>query len=155
MPTRILIVDDHHIVREGVRSLLKAVRPDWVLTEAENGSQAVNAVSEERPDLIVMDITMPALSGLEVAVSLRGLGFQHPILMFTMHYSEQLTNDVQKVGAQGYVLKSQAVEDLVQAIDILLAGGTFYGKPSHPSSSPEPRKSGLSFLIGLVPALAS
>ena len=151
MTARILIVDDHQIVREGVRSLLKTVRPEWVLTEAEDGGQAVKAANEGKPDLIVMDITMSGESGLEIVGNLRKAGFDRPILMFTMHKSERLTNDAQKAGAQGYVLKSQAVENLVQAIDTLLAGGTFYGKPSSPAPQTKALKSGLSFFIGLTP----
>lgn len=78
--------------------------------------------------LIVLDITMPGHSGLEVAVKLRKAGFDRPILMFTMHQSEQLGNDALQAGAQGSVLKSEAAEQLVEAIDALLAGETFYGK---------------------------
>lgn len=93
---------------------------------------------------------MPDTSGLELASRLRKTGFDRPILMFTMHKSEQLGNESRQAGAQGYVLKSQAVEDLVKAIDLLLAGGTFYGKPTEPEIGSKSSKAGLSFYVGLA-----
>lgn len=155
MPIQILIVDDHQIVREGVRSLLKALRPIWNVAEAEDGTQAVEEIKHRKPDVMVMDITMPQTSGLVAAADLRKAGFDRPILIFTMHKSEQLVNDTKKAGAQGYVLKSQAVEDLVQAIDTLLAGGTFYGTPSLPTADLRNPKLGMTFFIGLTPAFDS
>lgn len=128
--TTILIADDHQIVREGVRSLIAAMRPDWTIIEAAEGDQAMKLVQAEQPDLVVMDITMPGASGLEVVSRLRRSGFDRPILMFTMHKSDRLAFDTKEVGAQGYVLKSQAVEDLIRAVDSLLAGGTFFGEPA-------------------------
>jgi len=133
MPAHILIVDDHYVVREGVRTLLASHRPAWELTEAGDGGAAIEAIEKrENPDLIVMDITMPGVNGLEAASRLRELGFVHPILIFTMHELPGIVNLVQQAGAQGYVLKSQAVADLVQAIDTLLGGGTFVGGGPEP-----------------------
>ena len=151
MPIEIFIVDDHQIVREGVRSLLTALRPEWSISEAADGTQLLELVQKRKPDAIVMDITMPGASGLELVTSLRKAGFDSPILMFTMHQSAQLGSDTKRVGAQGYVLKSQAVEDLVRAIDALLAGGTFYGTPSVPRQGSKHSKSGFSFCLGLRP----
>lgn len=131
--TAILVVDDHQIVREGVRSLLGALRPAWSVSEAADGTEAMNLIKNAVPDLVIMDITMPLLSGFEVVSRLRKLGFDRPILMFTMHKSAQLTNEAKEAGSQGYVVKSQAVEDLVRAIDALLAGGTFFGKEGAPA----------------------
>ena len=135
-------------------SLLRTVRPKWKLREAADGNQAIEAVRDGKPDLIVLDITMPGDSGLEVASKLRKAGFDRPILMFTMHQSERLGSDALQAGAQGYVLKSDAAEQLVQAIDVLLDGGTFYGKPSVSPPPSKPTKSGLSFCIGLRPVFA-
>jgi|ERR1700733_7234252 two-component system nitrate/nitrite response regulator NarL len=125
--TTILIVDDHQIVREGVRSLLATLRPGWSVSEAEDGIRALDLAQTQNPDVIIMDVTMPGLSGFDITSNLRKKGFQRPILLFTMHKSDQLANESHLAGAQGYVLKSQAVADLVRAIDILLAGGTFFG----------------------------
>lgn len=127
--TRILIVDDHQIVREGVRSLITTMRPGWTISEAGDGSQAIKLVHDDKPDLLIMDITMPGSSGFDVVTRLRKSGFDRPILMFTMHKAERLGAETREAGAQGYVLKSQAVEDLIRALDTLLAGGTFFGEP--------------------------
>jgi DNA-binding NarL/FixJ family response regulator len=127
--TQILIVDDHQIVREGVRSLITAMRPGWAISEAGDGAQAIQFIQGQKPDLLIMDITMPGSSGFEVVARLRKSGFDRPILMFTMHKAERLGVETREAGAQGYVLKSQAVEDLIRALDTLLAGGTFFGEP--------------------------
>lgn len=129
MPTNILVVDDHQIVREGVRSLLATLRPSWAISEAEDGIRALDLAQTQNPDVIIMDVTMPGLSGFEITSNLRKKGFLRPILLFTMHKSDQLSREADLAGAQGYVLKSQAVADLVRAVDTLLAGGTFFGSP--------------------------
>lgn len=152
--TAILIVDDHQIVREGVRGLLAAMRPTWNVSEAASGADAMELIKNAVPDLIVMDITMPGLSGFEVVSRLRKTGFDRPILMFTMHKSAQLTNEAKEAGAQGYVVKSQAVEDLLGAIDALLAGGTFFGSASVPQGSPNKPILGLIFFRGFTPSFA-
>lgn len=130
MTTRILIVDDHEIVREGIKYLLGGSRPEWnICGEAADAQQAISAMAELKPDLVVMDISMPGMSGLDAASHLRELGHACPILIFTMHESPRLESETRQAGAQGYVLKSQAVRDLVRALDHLLAGGTFFGAP--------------------------
>jgi len=149
--TKILVVDDHQIVREGVRSLLGTLRPAWTVSEAGDGAQAIDLIQNAAPDLVIMDITMPGSSGFEVASRLRSSGFDRPILMFTMHESARLTNEAQEAGTQGYVLKSQAVEDLVRAIDALLGGGTFFGMESAPQGAPDKPKLGLIFFRAFAP----
>jgi DNA-binding NarL/FixJ family response regulator len=135
MSARILIVDDHEVLREGLKSLLAKLRPEWTICgEATDGKEAIQAAQELKPDLMTLDITMPNLSGLEAAAEMRRLGMRFPILIFTTHQSERLAADVQQAGAQGYVLKSQAARNLVLAIDALLADGTFWG--SSPENSP-------------------
>lgn len=136
MPTRILIADDHEIVREGMIALLARSRPDWqICAEANNGEKAIQAIRQLHPDLVVMDITMPGVNGLEASSRLRDLGVSCPILIFTMHESERIVTDIRGSGAQGYVLKSQAARDLVRAIDTLLSGGTFFGALPEPGPS--------------------
>jgi DNA-binding NarL/FixJ family response regulator len=130
MSVRILIVDDHEVLREGVKSLLSRLRPDWrVCGEATDGDEAIQLAQDLKPDVAVLDITMPRISGLEACSEIRKLKLSFPVLIFTTHQSDRLESDVRKVGAQGYVLKSQAARDLVTAIDTLLAGGTFFGAP--------------------------
>ncbi len=133
MGPRILIVDDHEIVREGLRNLLSQSRPGWVICgQARNGEEAVEAVRDLAPDAVVMDITMPMMSGLEAARRIARLGTTCRVLMFTMHESDSLGQEVRDAGAQGYVLKSQAARNLIVAIETILAGGTFFDIPAIP-----------------------
>ena len=131
MTVRILIADDHEIVIEGIRTLLERARRDWeICGEARNGSQALEMMKELKPDVAVLDVTMPSMSGLEVSKQVSRLGLNCRVLIFTMHESDRLGVEVRAAGAEGYVLKSQAARDLVRAIDAILAGDTFYGAPS-------------------------
>jgi DNA-binding NarL/FixJ family response regulator len=133
MGPRILIVDDHEIVREGLRNLLSQSRPGWVICgQARNGEEAVQAVQDLAPDAVLMDITMPMMSGLEAARRIAQTGTTCRILMFTMHESDSLGQEVRDAGAQGYVLKSQAARNLIVAIETILAGGTFFDVPALP-----------------------
>jgi len=128
MHPRILIVDDHQIVRQGIRALLAEFRPSWeICGEAANAVEAVQAIGALAPDLVVLDITMPGRSGLDLTSQIRSQGSPCKILIFTMHHSQRLGSDVEAAGAQGFVLKSQAARDLVVAIERILSGGTFYG----------------------------
>ena len=137
MAARILIVDDHEIVREGIRTLLRRVRPEWeICGEAKNGKEAVDAAAALTPDLLILDVTMPVMSGLEAASRIARLGLSSRVLIFTMHETKSLIMEVRAAGAQGYVVKSQAARDLIVAIDRILAGGTFFGPESEPQSQP-------------------
>jgi DNA-binding NarL/FixJ family response regulator len=141
MSARILIVDDHQVVRLGVRSLLLHARPEWeICGEACDGKQAIEAVQRLKPDIVILDVTMPTMSGLQAAPQIAKLAMGCRILIFTMHESDRIVKDVRAAGANGYVQKSQAGRDLVVAIDALLAGGTFFGgksgKKSHEGNIP-------------------
>ncbi|HUJ82889.1 MAG TPA: response regulator transcription factor [Candidatus Acidoferrales bacterium] len=131
MKPRILVVDDHEIVREGIRTLLSRTRSDWeICGEASNAGDALHAIRTLEPDIVILDITMPGTSGLELALQVRNLRLPSRVLIFTMHDSERLATEVRNAGAQGYVLKSQAARDLVLAIERILGGDTFFGAPS-------------------------
>jgi len=120
-------VDDHEIVREGIRTLISRSRPDWeICGEARDGEEALEAVRVLKPDVVILDITMPKMSGLEAAPRIAKLGLGCRVLMFTMHDSERLSNEVRQAEAQGLVLKTQAARDLIRAVDRLLNGGTFF-----------------------------
>jgi len=128
MNPRILIVDDHEIVREGIRTLLGRSRSEWeICGEASNATEALSAVKSLAPDIVILDITMPGTSGLEVAQRIKSMQLSSRILIFTMHDSERLAAEVRDVGAHGYVLKSQAARDLVVAIERILSGDLFFG----------------------------
>ncbi len=138
---RILIVDDHEIVREGIRNLLRQSRPGWnICGQATNGEEAVSAVSALKPDVVILDITMPVMSGLEAAARISKSGAGCRILIFTMHESDSLGGEVRQAGAQGFVLKSQAARNLILGIETILAGGTFFGEPE-PSERAQAKQS--------------
>jgi DNA-binding NarL/FixJ family response regulator len=137
MTPRILIADDHEIVREGVRTLIERARPTWeICGEASNGNDAIHFVETFNPDVVILDLTMPGLSGLEVAARLKAKS-RCRVVVFTMHDTPTLASEVQRVGAHGYVLKSEAARNLIAAIESVLSGGTFYGAPAPSSSAPE------------------
>lgn len=117
--TRILLADDHEFVRKGLRTVIQD-RDDWeICGEAENGREAVAMADELVPDIVVLDISMPELNGLDAA---RQILNNHPeieVLILTMHDSEELIKQVLAAGARGYMLKSDASRKLVAAIDAL------------------------------------
>jgi DNA-binding NarL/FixJ family response regulator len=116
---RILLADDHEIVRRGLRALLEE-RPGWqVCSEVSTGHEAVQAAIELRPDVIVLDLTLPDLSGLEATRQILSGYEEAEILIFTMHEGEQIIRDVLIAGARGYVLKSDAGRFLVNAVEAL------------------------------------
>ena len=136
MGARIVVVDDHEIVRGGIRKLFAEARPEWeICGEATNGEEALEAVKSLKPDAVILDIAMPQMSGMEAASKIAQLGLNCRVLLFTMYESKRLATEAKQVGAHGYVLKSQAARHLLLAIDRLLAGGTFFGGPD-----PEPEK---------------
>ena len=127
MPVKVLIVDDHEIVREGISQLIARSRPEWLICgQASNGEQAIELVQTLTPDVVVLDISMPKVNGLQVAAKIAAMQLRCRVLMFTMHESERLARDVRAAGAQGVVLKSQAARDLIRAMDHLLAGETIF-----------------------------
>lgn len=126
MLLRILVVDDHDVVRQGVRLILRR-NPDWeVCGEAENGIEALEKAKQLNPDLVILDISMPGKDGLEVATELHSGGFGCKVLVLTMHESKELAAAVKRVGAKGYVIKSHAARDLIAAIQKIIDGGEFF-----------------------------
>ncbi len=129
MAARILIADDHEVVRQGVRAMILRSRPQWeICGDAANGDEALQAIQTLKPDVAVLDITMPGMSGLEVAYEVNRRHLPTALLMFTMHESSRLVGEIREAGAHGFVSKSCAGRDLIAAIETLLAGGTFYGQ---------------------------
>ena len=125
-PARIVIADDHELVRKGLAAVIHEVEAWKVVAEASNGRQAVEQVAAHKPDIAIMDLTMPELNGLEATRQILAAGSQTRVLILTAHESEQLIREVLGAGAQGYVLKSDAGRTLVSAVDALLEGGTFF-----------------------------
>ena len=126
MRRRILIADDHEVMRRGVRGLLES-HDEWaVCGEAFEGREVVVKSRELRPDLIIMDINMPGLTGIDAAQQIRKENPTTKILFFSVHESAQTVREVVNAGAQGYVAKSRAGHDLVDAVRNVLEGGTFF-----------------------------
>jgi DNA-binding NarL/FixJ family response regulator len=118
-PLRMVVVDDHAVVRRGVRALLES-RTDWeIVAEATTGREALDAVKRHRPEIVVMGISLPDLNGLEATRQIVRESPQTEVLVLTMHHSEELAREVLKAGARGYVLKSDADESLITAVDAL------------------------------------
>ncbi len=125
-PLRILVADDHEIVRHGVRVLLEA-RPGWqICAEAVDGRDAVAKASRLLPDVVILDIGMPLLNGLEAARQILKVSPQCEVLILTMHESEQVIREVLAAGARGYVLKSDAGRSLVNAVEAVSRHKTFF-----------------------------
>ncbi|AOT60037.1 MULTISPECIES: response regulator [Streptomyces] len=124
-PTRILLADDHALVRRGVRLILDGQPDLTVVAEAGDGAEAVEAAREHRPDLAILDIAMPRLTGLQAARELSRRLPDLRILMLTMYDNEQYFFEALSAGASGYVLKSVADRDLVEACRAAMRGESF------------------------------
>jgi DNA-binding NarL/FixJ family response regulator len=124
-PLRIVIVDDHAVVRRGVRALLES-QPGWeVAGEAVTGREAVDLAKRLYPDIVVMDLSLPELNGLDAARQILKDSPRTEVLVLTMHHSEELVRNVLQAGARGYVLKSDADESLIAAVESLRAHKPF------------------------------
>jgi len=115
-PIRILVADDHEVVRQGLRGLLEAQSGWQVVGEAIDGREAVDKAKRLRPDIVVLDVSMPNLNGLEATRQIRKALPATEILILTMHDSEPLVREVLEAGARGYVLKSDAGRELMTAL---------------------------------------
>lgn len=122
---RILLADDHEIVRHGLRRLLEAQAGWSICGEAESGREAVEKTRQLKPDVVILDHSMPELSGAEAARQILKALPQTEIVILTMHDSEQLLREVLEVGVHGYVLKSDAMDDLVAAVQALVGHRRF------------------------------
>jgi two-component system, NarL family, nitrate/nitrite response regulator NarL len=123
---RVLVADDHEVMRMGIRNLLE-VQPGWsVCAEANNGQEAVEKTLEFQPDVIIMDLTMPVMNGLEAALQITKKQPQIPVILFSLHVSDDLYGHFRTDGIRGAVAKGDAARDLVLAVETVLAGGTFF-----------------------------
>jgi DNA-binding NarL/FixJ family response regulator len=123
---RILIADDHELARRGIRALLES-HPGWqVCGEAKDGREAVELVASMKPDLVLLDIGMPNLNGLEAARQILAVSPDVAILILTMHDSDNVVREVLRAGARGFVLKSDAGRDLISAVEALQLQRTFF-----------------------------
>jgi DNA-binding NarL/FixJ family response regulator len=152
--TRILLVDDHELVRKGLRALLETCENTEICGEAKDGREAVQRALELRPDLVVMDICMPELNGLEAAREIKRVASETEVLALTVSDSEQLAEDLLKAGVRGYLLKSDAGRDLVRGVEALQQNRPFFtpkiakmvldGYLKAVANIPQPKSSGVS-----------
>jgi DNA-binding NarL/FixJ family response regulator len=122
---RVIVVDDHAVIRRGVQGILSAF-PEWELCgEAENGQEGVKLAETVMPEIIIMDVSMPGLNGLEATRIIHNMLPDTKILLLTLHSSTELVRSAFRAGARGYVLKSDAEHELVRALNVLAGDGTY------------------------------
>jgi len=123
---RILVADDHEVARRGIRALLESHAGWEVCAEARDGREAVELALSAKPDIVLLDIGMPNLNGLEAARQISGVSPDTAILILTMHDSDNMVREVLRAGARGFLLKSDAGRDLVAAVEALQLRRTFF-----------------------------
>jgi DNA-binding NarL/FixJ family response regulator len=125
-PVRVLIADDHELIRHGLRELLRLDPGCQICGEAHDGLEAVEMAKQLRPDIVLLDISMPSLNGLEATRQICKVVPGVEVLILTVHDSEQLVRDVLAAGARGYLTKSDAARDLLAAVDSLRLHRPFF-----------------------------
>jgi two-component system response regulator NreC len=121
----IFLADDHTIVRQGLAKLLE-VEPNFrVVGEAENGREAVNKVEELKPNIVIMDIAMPLLNGIEATRQIKKIHSQTKVIILSMHSHDRYISELFSLGASGYLLKDSTGTDIIKAINAALNGGTY------------------------------
>jgi len=124
MPTRVLLADDHALIRQGLKALLES-QGFQVVGEASDGQATLRSAEKTHPDVAILDISMPVLNGMDAARELKKSSPKTKIILLTQHDEDQYVTEALRAGAKGYVLKSQAAEDLVQAIREVCRGSVY------------------------------
>lgn len=123
---RIVLADDHTILRHGLRLVLERQRDFAVIGEADNGREAVDLAIRENPDIVIMDIAMPLMNGIEAAKRIHEERLKTAVVILSMHLDEGYILKALRAGARGYLLKDSAETDLIQAIRVVSAGKAFF-----------------------------
>jgi DNA-binding NarL/FixJ family response regulator len=122
---RVLIVDDHAVIRRGVQGILSTY-PEWDLCgEADNGQDAIRLAGELAPEVVIMDVSMPGMNGLEATRIMHDVLPETKVLLLTLHSSSEFVRSAFRAGARGYVLKSDAENELVRALNVVIGEGTY------------------------------
>ena len=124
--SKILLVDDHWVVIEGIKSALKEHREFEVVGEATDGLEAVKLAKSLKPDIMILDISMPGLNGIEVAKKIKKIGHDIKIVVYTMHADKEFVLDLFKTGISAYVLKDDPLSDLILSLKAVKGGGTYF-----------------------------
>ena len=122
---RVILAEDHHLVRQGIRSLLEAAHDIVVVAEADNGQEAVDLVRELSPDVLVTDINMPRLNGIQAAEQIRELGLATRVVILSMHVDPILVRQALRHGVKGYLLKRSLTDELLLGVRAAARGETF------------------------------
>jgi DNA-binding NarL/FixJ family response regulator len=125
MPITVIVADDHAIFRQGLAFLLQAESDITLLAHASNGSEAWGLIESLRPDVAILDLSMPESTGIEVARRVEAAGLDTRVVLLTMHDDPSAVLQAQETGVAGYILKDNSFEELVQAVHAVAAGGTF------------------------------
>src|ERR1700723_414161 len=123
---RILIADDHDLMRRGVKALLQSHAGWEIVGEAHTGREAVSKAEELKPDVVILDISMPDLNGVDAAKRIRKASPDTEVLILSVHYSDQLIRDILEAGVRGYIVKSDSDRDLVIAVETLANHKPFF-----------------------------
>src|SRR5687768_14803432 len=116
---RVMLADDHAVVRRGLRTLIEGV-PGWeVCAEAADGNETVKLAAETKPDVLIMDLSMPGLGGVDATIQIRKILPQIEVLILTMHESDRLAGQALRAGARGYLLKGESEDKLMEALEAL------------------------------------
>jgi DNA-binding NarL/FixJ family response regulator len=122
---RVLIVDDHAFIRRGVQTILHPY-PEWEFCgEAENGKDAIRLADELKPEIIIMDVSMPGLNGIEATRAIRKSQPEVKVVLLTLHESAELLRSAFRAGARGYLLKTDAEQELVKALTVVIGEGSY------------------------------
>jgi DNA-binding NarL/FixJ family response regulator len=151
---RVMLADDHAVVRRGLRTLIEGV-PGWeVCAEAADGNETVALAAEARPDILIMDLSMPGLGGVDATIQIRKILPQIEVLILTMHESDRLAGQALRAGARGYLLKGESEDKLIEALEALsrhqpyfspsvsetLLQGYLHSEPTHDLKQLTPRE---------------
>lgn len=126
--TKILIVDDHEVVRDGLKNILTSMDNISIAGEAGNGEDAVKMYSSLKPDLVIMDISMPGMNGIEATRVIKEKDPDARILILTMHDNQEYLNQIIRSGAKGFILKNTDKEELLDAVKTVAGGENFFSK---------------------------
>jgi DNA-binding NarL/FixJ family response regulator len=124
MPTRVLLADDHALIRQGLKILLEK-QGFQVVCEASDGQEALSLVEKTQPDIAIIDISMPILNGVEAAREMKKSAPRTKVILLTQHDEDQYVTEALRAGVRGYVLKSQAADDLIHAIQEVCRGSVY------------------------------